>query len=134
MPMRTFTRTLPNVLTRHVISFACIPWPLPFSSPFFDLSFSFFFPRFSSGTPRPPTASSVQQQPQLYSSLQQHLHTAAPAYSSGSLPQPPPTSAAAVRCRHTKAVYSSSLPSLSSSDHPLTVLSPLPPIHAPPWG
>ena len=109
---------------------------LPFLSP--SSSFPFSPPR-----PPPPSTHRIQltaaAATYTCSSIQQHPHTAAAAYSSGSLPQPPPTPAAAVRCRrslqqyqHTPtAVYSSSLPSLSSSDHPLTVLSPLPPIHAP---
>ena len=191
--MRTFILTLPNVFTRYVISFTCIPWPFAFSSPFSSLSLLLLLSRFSSRT------SPVHLQHPAYSSsrnphLRQHLtastrrrrtlpqqpnstaaasrgtgllppqptpaapcgrhslqlpqhptastHTAAAAHSSGSLPQPPPTPAAAVRCRHSlqhkqhtpTAVYSSYLPSLSSSARPLTVLSPYHRFTHPPLG
>ena len=145
MPMRTFTLTLPNVLIRHVISFTCIPWPFPFSSPFFYLSFlllllSPFLLRAPPSTHRIQLTAAAATY--TYSSIQQHPHTAAAAYSSGTLPQRPSTPAAAVPCKHSlqqdqhtpTAVYSSSLPSLSSSDHPLTVLSPCHRFTHPPWG
>ena len=87
--MRTFTLTLPSVLTRHVISFPCIPWPFSFSSPFFYLSFLLLLlSPFSSGTPPSTyrnqlTAAAASH---TYSSIQQHPDTAAAAHSSGSLP------------------------------------------------
>ena len=195
MAMRTFTLMFPNVLTRHMLLHLHVsPGPSPFPRPSFTFPFSFFFPLFSSGiAPRPPAASSLQQQPQLTPtaasnsihaqtpqltaatafnscSLQGHRPPSAAAYARSRFWQPQLTPTAAsnsihtqqprhtaaavyrshplhpqqqfIRCRcspqqyqHTPtAVYSSSLPSLSSSDRHLTVPSPLPPIHAPRLG
>ena len=95
MPMRTFTLTLPNVLTRHVISFPCIPWPFSFSSPFFYLSFLLLLlSPISSGTPLVHL-----QQPAYSSSRNSHLqqHLTASTHRRRSLPQQPHSTAAASR-------------------------------------
>ena len=95
MPMRTFTLTLPTVLTRHVISFPCIPWPFSFSSPFFYLFFLLLLlsPFSSENTPahlQHPVSSSSRN-----SHLQQHL--TASTHRRRSLPQQTHLTAAASR-------------------------------------